>query len=1398
MFNYMNIKYLCSFFIISLMPLVFTSSVFSAELSGCGTSIEKDYESDFQADDFTLDNISIMNNGRMKLVPEKIDPNNIVVRFDHEVSVTFLYDGAGYVSDLGYILAKDAVDTNGNFKGWNNIPKDKRHPIFINIQDGGTGGGDGVFDSSYGKGSFPTNNESSLKNYDDGTKYKFVVNGDGQVTAVDMKKNLGTFPSGTELVFFLTADKRWDTNDTGGVFFTKTAWNTDTYSGNYTGKRILTEARSNTKTITITATDGTTTGGLSNNISFAANSSINRQNGSFITDGFKANQRIRVQGSTSNNGYYNIKTVTAGTLTLYEEFYRIFDLAISNEGQCPNPPNPISTYDCNTCDNFGCGFSNCLENWTFPFLTDCNECARYYSCGWLAGNTQTRMGLFGLTLSGTYCLKIIRDERYPHVMIGAPENKPDAWILGWEDLTGGGDTDFNDMAFWIHRQNGGTALLKSEEALETPGDADYFTSAVIEVYDYMPDGFCSGKTSIKYYLSINDGLDWVEVTDWDIVKEITVDASNNITMGATVENWVNGSGTPRYTYRSARIDFIALGYSGNKLLWKSLLTSDDDTCSPEIINVELNASVAVHSSFSRAAPISKVNLLYSGNYETPAVHWEDKSTLRGHLLAEMIYAPADPSETFSCYNEDDSPIIPTPNYCPYIWDAGEQLNFKSPDEGAIGDEKRTIYFPDIQTFIVIEELLKTANGTELKGDGEQLVFEGKLAHFPISHSTLQITDTVETFRDKRTNSLEGSDGGIGTINRYTGDFRIEFKTPPGEDVPIKASYTYYTQSSTLKEFITTNVDNEMLALDDTFINEKGYTYDLNKDGEYSEADGDWLVKWMRGYKKELEADGTHVKKEWLLGAIDHSVPALLTPPPRAPFWYFSDEITDDEKHKYDTFTEANNYKEPTSIDEEEDEGHEARPTVIFVGSRSGMLHAFDAGTFRWGDNPATTTVEEYRGYFAKQGDVYDFGTGEELWSFIPTNLIPRLKNNFLNGDDQAYMDASPAIADIYTGTEWKSVVLSAQGNGGDTVFCLDVTDPLNPKFMWEFSDPDLYRSISSPSVAAIGRVLGEDGLSKWAAFFVSGKTYDLTLYPSVYVIDIATGNLITRVFLDVEESGKGGTPSGQPALIDSDDNGFIDRAYIGTDKGYMYKINIPDIADVTTTPTITHCVINSTTITINGITTASKPIYGTPALMNKTKPRIGTDGEVEYDYDIKIFFGTGDSPYFDESINTANTKYYFLAYSDKDDKDECTVISQPEWVIELPAGERVWASAFASAGQIYFGTSTSETEDPCEGYSETSDNGKGKIYALKADDGTVSFSEQVGDIISPPVVVDEHLYFKTSDKSKVKSYGKGSYNNKPISKSITRPASVKSWKEITNDDEFNKIPDQWKEKSCAP
>jgi type IV pilus assembly protein PilY1 len=377
----------------------------------------------------------------------------------------------------------------------------------------------------------------------------------------------------------------------------------------------------------------------------------------------------------------------------------------------------------------------------------------------------------------------------------------------------------------------------------------------------------------------------------------------------------------------------------------------------------------------------------------------------------------------------------------------------------------------------------------------------------------------------------------------------------------------------------------------------------------------------------------------------------------------------------------------------------------------------------------------------------------------------------MQADDQAYVDASPTLADAYIGGGWKTVLVSAEGNGGDSVFCLDVTDPFNPLFLWEFADPDLFRSRSSPTVGLGRMIVG--GEAQWVALFVSGKSSSDEVYPSIYIVNVEDGVLIDRVYLDAEPDGVGGVPSGQPAIVDSDGNGFIDRLYIGTDKGFMYKVNLPDDPQSSFTE-ITHCVINTDfEDEDNNIIAESQryhPVYASPAVtIDNSLSQTG-----ELDYSIKIFFGTGDSPYYDEDINTAETRYHFFAYNDRDAKGICGSSVVLDWFYELPEGHRIFASAFSAAGNIYFGTSTAETEDPCEATGAGKNAGKLFVFSTE---GVQKQAFNTGNIISAPLVEDEHLYFRTSEG--LNSLGGSTYNNNTIVTG-TGTSQIISWEEISD------------------
>ncbi|MFZ0724156.1 MAG: hypothetical protein WAM61_00065 [Desulfobacterales bacterium] len=984
------------------------------------------------------------------------------------------------------------------------------------------------------------------------------------------------------------------------------------------------------------------------------------------------------------------------------------------------------------------------------------------------------------------CIDELNGTASTHAIVGAPDETPFAWVVAFDDTTmdnpaESNDYDYNDVVFLVERKTGGMAQLELANAIVPNETNAYFTAVTFDVWDYHPGSTeCAGKTHTTYYVSAEGGTagSWIEITEWDKVNSSDISK----TIGDAIDPVTWTPGTPEYTYRSRRIDLAGLGRTGNQLLWKAELVSEDEDCAPRIVDVNLKADTASHGFFARSSPVVQANVIYAGTYETPSPAFPANERInRGHLTANLLYMPENPNQTM-VDNTATATVDET-----LIWDAGEMLKDRNPDT-------RTIFFPDVTVTAEPDAILKDGSNNDIIGDGTTTTFSGTLPHHPIVATTVRIhdSDDDESFTDEFTDDLRGSKTGTGTINRFTGEWTVTFHAAPGANVKIKASYSHYTTSSALREFTGTNVTTDMLALKDQIVNTR-YIHDFNSDNSFGEPDADWLVQWIRGYKQP----NTSTQKAWKLGPIDHSTPALLVPP-GYPLWYFGSQVTKAEREKYKEFKD--------NLDD--------RDSVIFVGSRDGMLHAFDAGKYRFGDNSETAGIKENRGYFLWEekptpppdycasyaGDCPNYGTGEELWAFIPANLLPRLKNNLLKADDQSFVDASPALADVYIdyspkdgqADTWRTVLLSAEGNGGDTVFCLDVTDPQNPTFMWEFAAPELFRSRSSPAVAQIGRIRDPNGTDavKWVAFFVTGKVEDSSLFPAIYMIDITDGSVLRRVVLDdavdLDESGtiegaesdygKGGVPSGQPAIVDSDENGYIDRMYVATDKGLMYKVNIPDDPKNPKSWDISHCVLNMDfTDDDNNIIPSDQrlhPVYASPTIV--VDNGVTTGGDIAYK--IRVLFGTGDSPYYDENINTATTRYHFFAYVDTNEKGECDPSKHTlDWFIELPAGNRIFASAFAAAGQIYFGTSTAETEDPCEGHL-TPEGNEGRIYAVTLE-GVIMLNKVVGDIRVSPLVEDEHLYFRTP--TGLQSLGSGIYNNE-VQAAGEPTINIRSWREIIN------------------
>ncbi|MEW6442523.1 MAG: PilC/PilY family type IV pilus protein [bacterium] len=316
---------------------------------------------------------------------------------------------------------------------------------------------------------------------------------------------------------------------------------------------------------------------------------------------------------------------------------------------------------------------------------------------------------------------------------------------------------------------------------------------------------------------------------------------------------------------------------------------------------------------------------------------------------------------------------------------------------------------------------------------------------------------------------------------------------------------------------------------------------------------------------------------WRLGDIVYSTPAVVSRPMENYDDIYSDPTYGEFERKYARGTAGDLVP---------------RPTVIYVGANDGMLHAFNAGCYRSGEDSGTESREhgrytdEYPSYFTSALG-FTPESGEEIWTYVPHNLLPHLR--WLadpNYTHVYYVDLKPKIVDARIfpddGTHpggWGTVLIGGLALGGGTYpasdfdlngasndphtwsscfFALDITNPGAPDLLWEFTDPtNLGFTTSYPAVARIG---DPDAPGSWHAVFGSGPTDYAGLSSqavSVYVLDLRTGTLMRRFQLD--SAGFAGGAATVDLNLDYNTNAaYIGASYLvsGIWRGKLYRLLI--------------------------------------------------------------------------------------------------------------------------------------------------------------------------------------------------------------------------------------------------
>ncbi|WP_437601844.1 hypothetical protein WMF28_09600 [Sorangium sp. So ce590] len=154
-----------------------------------------------------------------------------------------------------------------------------------------------------------------------------------------------------------------------------------------------------------------------------------------------------------------------------------------------------------------------------------------------------------------------------------------------------------------------------------------------------------------------------------------------------------------------------------------------------------------------------------------------------------------------------------------------------------------------------------------------------------------------------------------------------------------------------------------------------------------------------------------------LGSIYHSTPVVVGPP--------RDYIPDDS---YRLFAEH-----PAQAN---------RPLVLYTATTDGQLHAFQVTAADADDDLKVDRVQN-----------------NELWSFLPPYVLPRLLQTF--NQQSILLDGAPVVKNVVfertpaeisgASATWNTVLLAGGGLGGGFYYALDVTNPHAPRFLWQLS-----------------------------------------------------------------------------------------------------------------------------------------------------------------------------------------------------------------------------------------------------------------------------------------------------------------------------------------------------------
>jgi type IV pilus assembly protein PilY1 len=324
-------------------------------------------------------------------------------------------------------------------------------------------------------------------------------------------------------------------------------------------------------------------------------------------------------------------------------------------------------------------------------------------------------------------------------------------------------------------------------------------------------------------------------------------------------------------------------------------------------------------------------------------------------------------------------------------------------------------------------------------------------------------------------------------------------------------------STKLKDFLYINMTSQEKAFFDNKCAALPQCPPMTPGEQAQVNDGDNLVNWLRGQSGN---NSIYRTRENVLGDTVASKPAFVG----KPILQYADAVTPD----YNSFKVAN----------------QSRQGVLYIGANDGMLHALNGNT------------------------------GQELWAYVPRVIMPEMHKLAVSNYDvkhRNFVDGSPAVMDVFfkSSNEWKTVLVGGFRGGGRGWYALDITDPLNPKGLWEVCQDGTLCAAPTQQDDNIGFTFGDPIITKWAkdgtwVAIVSSGYNNVTPGDGkgyVYVIDIETGVILDKV---TTGAGDTTTPSGLSQLTGFATNFAVDNTttlvYGGDLLGNVWRIDMTTLS----------------------------------------------------------------------------------------------------------------------------------------------------------------------------------------------------------------------------------------------